>query len=238
MPLVKPPLANVSAGQPVTAQAWNAIVAAIGALYDAVIAFGTNRVDVNVTDGTTPLTDAIVVAVPTSGAPVVAVPPHAGGTAFSLTNLTEGAWTVHVSARGYAVAQLAITVPVTSPVSINVTANTKVMPDLLGLTGSAAVARLNTDQIQLDAIYDVTGDVISKTSLSAKQAAARVLFQFPDPQERVTAATAKTRLVLSAEPEETQLTVMPHLVTMTYSELLKALHDHGLKLGNVDYVGQ
>ena len=235
MPLVKPSLANVTAGQPVTAQAWNAIVSGLGALYDAVLALGTNTLDVNVTDGAAPIVDAQVVAVPASGPPIVAVPPRGGGTAFTLPNLAPGQWTVHVTARGYGAGQATATIPASSALTIALAAATKVMPDLLGRTASEAVAQLGTDGVQLDQLLDVTGDEVSKTALPANRASSRVLFQFPLPGTRVTAASAKTRLLLSAEAE-VQIAAVPSLVGMNYAQLVKALTDAGLKLGNIHYL--
>ena len=43
MALEKPPLATVEPGRPITAQGWNAIVDALSALYDAVLAFGSGN---------------------------------------------------------------------------------------------------------------------------------------------------------------------------------------------------
>lgn len=235
MPLVKPSLANASPGQPITAQAWNAVLSAVGALYDAMLAFGTNTLDVEVRDGGTAVTDAQVTAVPASGAPVVAVPPRAGGTAYTLTGLAAGSWTVHVSARGFHAATQTVTIPGSAPVTINLTAATKLMPDLLGLTAPAALAKLSSDALQIDLILDVTGDEVSKTSLPSSHVGSRVLFQWPDPGERVIAATAKTRLVLSIDTAS-QVTTVPSLTGMSYAQLLKALSDAGLKLGTVTYL--
>jgi hypothetical protein len=235
MPLVKPSLANVSAGQPVTAQAWNAVLSAIGALYDAVLAFGTASIDVNLTGPSGPVTSATVIAVPTTGAPVIAVPPRAGGTSFTLTNLRDGAWTVHVTAHGFNAVQVPLTVPHDGALPINLTASTKTMPDLLGKTASAALDDLGTAAIQLDAIYDVTGDDVNKTTLPANRAGSLVLFQFPLPGEQVVAATAKTRLVLSAEPEAAQITTVPNLKGATLTQLQTLLAQAGLKLGKITY---
>ena len=44
MDLVKPPLADVSPGQPVTAQAWNDQLAAITALYDYLLSIDRGTV--------------------------------------------------------------------------------------------------------------------------------------------------------------------------------------------------
>jgi hypothetical protein len=235
MPLVKPALANASPGQPITAQAWNAVLSAIGALFDAVLAIGTNTVDIEVRDGSTPVLDAEVTAVPASGAPSVAVPPRAGGTAYTLTALAPGTWTVHVKARGFNAATASVTIPASAAVTVNLTASTKLMPDLLGLTAPDALAKLNGESLQIDLILDVTGDEVSKTSLPGSHVGSRVLFQWPDPGERVIAATAKTRLVLSIDTAS-QVTTVPTLTGMSYAQMLKALNDAGLKLGTVTYL--
>jgi hypothetical protein len=235
MALTKPNLVNANPGQPITAQAWNAVLSAIGNLYDAVLALGTNTVDIELRDGSTPVTAAQVVAVPASGAPVVAVPPRAGGTAFTLTGLSAGAWTVHVDAHGFTAAPVAVTIPASAAVTVNLTAATKLMPDLLALTGSAALTKLTADGIQIETILDVNGNEISKTNLPPAAVTARVLFQYPDPGDRVVAATAKTRLVLSSDVAS-QVTVVPSLVGMSYAQLLQAINDAGLKLGSVTYL--
>jgi len=235
MPLVKPSLANVSAGQPVTAQAWNKIQDAIGALFDAMLALGSNTLDVEVTDGATAILDATVIAVPASGAPIQAVRPRSGSTAFTLTQLTAGSWTLYVSAPDYTPVTHAVTVPAAGPVTITLATQTKPMPDLLGKTAATAVTALNAAGIQVDLILDVTGEEVSKTAIPSNRANSRILFQFPDPGARVTPASAKTRLVISAQAEQ-QITSVPSLVGMSYAQLVKALNDAGLKLGNIKYL--
>jgi hypothetical protein len=235
-PLVKPSLAAVSPGHPVTAQGWNAIQDAVGALYDAVNALGGNTLEVQVREGTTALTDARVVAVSATAPPIEAVPPRAGTTAFMITGLTPGAWTVHVSVPGYTPGQSGtITIPSSSPVTVTLTPTTILMPDLLGVTATVAVNALSGASIQLDQILDVQGEEVNKTSLPADRATAKVLFQFPTPGTRITAATAKTRLVISAEPES-QITTVPALNGMTYAQMVQALSDAGLRLGNIIYL--
>lgn len=236
MALIKPSLAAASAGTPITAQAWNAVLNAIGALYDAVLALGGNTVEVNLRDGATAVLDASVVAVPASGAPIAAVPPRGGGTSFTLAGLSEGTWTVHVTARGYAAPAAAptVTVPASGPLSINLTSNTRAMTDVLGLTASDALTRLNTDGIQVLSIFDVHGEAVAVSPLPANRSSARVLFQFPDPGDRVVAASARTRLVLSAV-EQQETTTVPSLIGLTYEQLLQALAANGLRLGRVTY---
>jgi len=232
-PLVKPALANVSAGQPITAQAWNAILSAIGALYDAVLAIGGNAVDIELRQGATPITSAQVVAVPASGAPVTAVPPRGGGTAFTLTGLTAGAWTVYVHAPGFQPSSTPVAIPATTQ-TINLTPATTAMPDLLGTTASSAISTLATAGVQLDLVLDVTGQEISKTTLPASKTTSRVLFQFPLPGTQVVAATAHVRIVLSADMEDA-IAVVPNFVGLTYAQLVQAINAAGLKLGKVTY---
>jgi hypothetical protein len=234
MPLVKPALTPASPGQPITAQAWNIILTAIGELYDAMLAIGGNAANIELRHGTTAIVDAKVVAVPTTGQPVSAVPPRAGGTAFTLTGMNPGAWTVHVEAPGYQTASASITVPVSGTTTINLTPNTVVMPNLIGATAASALSTLNGASIQIDMLLDITGDQVSKTALPSNKAGSIILFQFPVPGTRVTAASAGTKLVLS-EDLDSQVTTVPTLKGLTYSQLIAALNAAGLKLGNVSY---
>jgi Carboxypeptidase regulatory-like domain/PASTA domain len=237
MPLVKPALVPASAGQPITAQAWNVIQNAIGALYDAVLATGGNSANIELRDGSTPIVDAQVTAVPTTGQPVAAVPPRAGGTAFTLTGLAAGTWTVHVKAAGYQAASASLTVPAAAATTINLTASTVIMPNLLGTTVSAALASLTASAIQVDLLIDITGTEVSKTALPLSKAGARVLFQFPLPGTRVVAATVATRLVLSVDLAHL-ITKMPDLSGLTYKQAMEALEAAGLRLGNTTHLGQ
>src|SRR5687768_5557030 len=102
MALEKPPLAQVSPGQPVTAQGWNAIIDGLLALYDAVLEFGSGVVQVNVAEGTTAIPDAIVIGIPTAGGtPIRGVPPFGSNTSHTLVGMTPGDWTIHVQRPGY-----------------------------------------------------------------------------------------------------------------------------------------
>ena len=204
MALVKPALPNVSPGQPVTAQGWNAILSAIDDLFDGVNAFGAEAVTVNVTFGSAAVLTAVVVGVPASGQPVVAVPPFGTTNSFRLTNLTPGAWTVHVAAPGFQNAQQSITVPVSAPVTISLTSNGTVpMPTLFGLNAVQALSALNSQGIAVQQILDVDGAIISHTSLPNDHTGSKVLSQFPAPGTRVTPASASVGLVLSSATVKT-----------------------------------
>lgn len=227
MTLTKPPLAPVSAGNPITAQAWNEILSALGALFDEVIGLGGVAVDVVLNGGA--ITDAVVVAVPATGAPVAAVPPRGTGTAFTLPHLVAGTtWTLHVAAPGFDALQQPITLPPTGVIAITLTANTKAMPDLLGQTAQAAMTRLTTDGIQLGAIYDTDGTEVSKSAFPANRNGTRVLFHFPTPTMPVHAATANVRLVLAAPP--TQMVTVPDVRGKTLAAAQAQLIAAGLRV--------
>ena len=200
MTLVKPSLPAASAGQPITAQAWNAIVTAVGQLFDGVNAFGSDAVTVALSAGGVPVTNAVVVAAPGSGQPIVAVPPHGATTSFTLTQLTPGTWTITVAAPNFQPATQTVTVPASAPVSIALTATTKPMPNLYGRSANEALTILGVQGIAIDGIVDVFGAEISKTSLPVDHNNARVLVQFPQPDAPIVAASAAVRLVLSAQP--------------------------------------
>src|SRR5688572_10066748 len=101
MPFVKPTLTQVIAGQPVTANGWNAVLDAVGALYDGVNSLGTESLTVNLRSDGRPVLNAVIVAVPTTGIPVVAIPPHGTQTCYILTELVVGSYTLHVAAAGF-----------------------------------------------------------------------------------------------------------------------------------------
>lgn len=232
MPLVKPPLPAVSAGQPVTAQGWNAILNAVGALYDGVNALGTEDVTVNVTSAGQPFTDAVVVAVPTSGPPVVAVPPHGGATSYRLTELVVGSYTVHVAARFHApVAPVAITVP-RGPLAIALTPTAVPMPNVLGMAAPAALAALGNATITVDLVLDVFGETVAHGSLPVSRQTSKVLVQQPPPGTPVDAA-GRARLVLSAVPEVQQSVQIPPIMGLTFEEARRLLNDAGLEVGRV-----
>jgi len=200
MTLSKPALPSVSPGQPITAQGWNAIVSAVGQLFDGVNLFGTETLAVNVLDGTTPVAGAVVVALPAAGAPVVAVPAIGSTTTYMLTNLTPGNWTVVAAAPGYATSSAAAVVPSTNILVLPLTASGTAMPSLLGLTTVDALAALAGQSIALDTILDIFGGDVSKTAPAADRTGSKVLVQYPAPGAPIVPATAAVRLVVSASP--------------------------------------
>ncbi len=231
MPLTKPALATADPGRPITAQAWNAITAAINGLYDAVNALGGNAVAVEVTAGGAARADARVVAVPAAGGrPIPAIAPFPGQVKHQLSGLTDGTWSLKVSAPGCADASVDITVPAATQATVSLTVNQQVMPDLFGRTLTQALAALGAKTLTIDSIFDASGEAVPKLNPPAQFQNAVVLWQHPAPAAYALANTAQVRLVVSAELQPAAVTV-PNLTGLTLAEATAALTKAGLKIG-------
>ena len=234
MPLVKPALANAVPGKPVTAQAWNAIVDALSGLYDAVAALGGGLVTVQVSANGVPMPDATIVAVPLGGdRALTAVGPYPGVTSYTVAGVTSGSWNLHVAAAGYVAQTIAVTVPAAAPVVVNLVKDGVDMPDLFGKSTTQAIAALTAKGIQVDVIFDVTGDEIPKVSVPAESANVPVLLQDPPAGSVIKPATQRARLVIAAAFKQESTVVMPNLSGLSLSEATKALTTLGLKVGKI-----
>jgi hypothetical protein len=231
MSLTKPALVHADPGRPVTAQAWNAIVDAVGGLYDAVNALGGNSLLVTVNAGGQPRPDARVVALPVAGGRAIpAVAPFAGQARHQLSGLGDGAWRIIVSAAGCSDSSVDVTLPSANEVTVALTLVQKPMPDLFGRTALQALNTLAAAGLTLDAIFDTAGEPVPKSNLPTRFQTAVVLAQSPDAGSPVPPGAAQVRLVVSAELESPNVTV-PNLAGLTLAEAGAALAKLGLVLG-------
>src|SRR3954447_21905165 len=153
MALEKPPLASVEPGRPITAQGWNAIVDALSVLYDAVLAFGSGSLAVSVQADGQVVDDVEIVAEPTGdGLPVAGLPLFGTRTTYLFPGVSDGAWRVHVSAPGFTTQVIDVTLPVASPVTVNLARAGVVVPDLFGTPYSAALATLAGAGLQAELV--------------------------------------------------------------------------------------
>jgi hypothetical protein len=233
MALVKPPLEQVSAGRPVTAQGWNAIVDGLSALYDAVLALGTSAVQVSITFEGRTVTDARVVAEPLSGTgnPVVAVGPFGSTTNHLLVGVGNGNWRIHVDADGFRPEVREVTVPLADTLTVTLTRAGVLVPDLFGQPAQQALTTLGGLGLLVDLILDATGHEVSRVSLPPTYQNAPVLMQVPDAGTTIDPATGRVRLVLAAALQFEETVTMPSLVGLTYDEVVTALNQLGLKVG-------
>jgi len=234
MPLVKPPLVNEEPGRPITAQGWNAIVGAIGALYDAVLAIGSGTLTVSVQADGQPVNGATVIAEPVGeGQPVRGLPLFGTRTTYLVTGVSDGAWRVHVSAPGYVTQILETTVPETAPLAVNLARAGSVVPDVFGQPLQGCLNALRAANLDVDVIIDALGKEISRTQVPAEYQNAAVLMQLPDAGTVIDPATTRVRLVVAAAVREEPIVALPSLVGLTQSEAATALSAVGLRLGKV-----
>lgn len=234
MSLVKPPLVNEEPGRPITAQGWNAIVDALGALYDAVLAIGSGSLTVSVQSNGQPVEGATVIAEPVGeGQPVRGLPLFGTRTTYLVTGVNDGAWRVHVSAPGYTTQVLDTTVPETAPLAVNLALAGVAVPDLFGAPLQAGINELRADGLDIDVIIDALGKEISRTQVPAEYQNAAVLMQLPEAGTVIDPATTRVRLVVAAAVREEPIVALPSLIGLTQAEASTALSAVGLRLGKV-----
>jgi hypothetical protein len=232
--LVKPPLATVEPGRPITAQGWNAIVDALSALYDAVLAIGSGAVTVSVQADGQPVVGAQVVAEPVGdGQPVEGLPLFGTRTTYLVTGVSDGAWRLHVSAPGYVAQVIDVTVPTATPVTVNLLRAGNVVPDLFGLPLQGGLASLGAAGIDVDVIVDALGQEVSRTQVPADAQNSPILVHYPAAGSVIDPATTRMRLVVAAALREEPIVTVPSLVGLTQAEAARALEKIGLRLGKI-----
>jgi len=236
MDLVKPPLADVSPGQPVTAQAWNDQLAAITALYDFLLSIDRGSVlRVALTHDGKPLTNAVVVASNGTSA-VQGVAPLGGTAQYILNGLTAGEWTLRASAPGLAAKEQTVTLPTEDVVTLALESDGSVpMPGVFGLTAKEAVNELDAAGIELNLVFDIAGNEVARSSLRDKNSDARVLYQLPAVQTLMNPKQDRANLVISAQVAQTELVAVPDVKGRTLDEATELLKLAGLEIGTVGY---
>jgi len=234
MPLEKPPLPHVSPGGPVTAQGWNSVVDGLLTLYDAVLAFGTGRLAVNVRAGGALVSGATVVAVPDSGGqPVASLPLFGTATTYLVTGVSPGTWQVHVSAPGFRAAVVPANVPAEAEVAVNLTRAGAVVPDLFGLGLNDALRRLREANLEAGLMIDALGHEISSVRVPVEYQNSPVLAQLPMAGEVADPAADRVQMVVAAAISEEPVVTVPSLAGLTQAEASRVLEQLGLRLGKV-----
>lgn len=239
MDLVKPALTDVSPGQPVTAQAWNDQLAAIGTLYDFLLSIDRGTVlRVLATHDGQALTGAVVVASNGSDA-VQGVAPLGGTDHYILRGLSAGEWTLRVSAPGLAAKEQPVSMPHADVVEIALESDGSVaMPSVFGLSAKEAVNELDAAGIKLNLVFDIAGNEIARTSLQEKNRDARILHQLPAAATLVNPKEERANLVISARIAQTELVAVPDVKGRTLDEATELLKLAGLEIGTVGYFSE
>ncbi len=234
MPLTRPTLVSVNPGEPLTAQAWNALVTGMIGLYDAVIALGGATLEVEVTgEGDTRPPGATVVAEPLGeGRATEALPPFGSRGRHLLVGLTDGPWRLHVSAPGFSAAQREVIMPQPDPVSVALERAGVVVPDFFGQPVRGVLDRLREAGIDADVLLDTTGREVSRAALPPEYVSSPVLFQLPEAGAVVPVGSGRVRLVVASALRRDPVVTMPSLVGLSLTEAKQVLDRLGLVLGD------
>jgi len=226
---------HAAPGDPVTAEAWNALVDGLSAAQEVLkAASGTGRVLLTGT-GLDPQT-ARVTATRTGAPPVEAVRPVAGDTHFTLPRLPAGAYVVIASAPGFTPTQGALTIAATGaaqpdPLTLALTATQVRMPNVLGLALPQAVQQLA--QVQLR-ILDSHGVSLPASGFASAYITLPVLMQWPDPGELAPPSGTMAQVVVAAPPQAApapQMVTVPNVMGLTAANAQAAIQAAGLVYG-------
>jgi hypothetical protein len=237
MDIEKPALANASPGQPVTAQAWNALVSAILELYDALAAIddGTT-LRVSVTHDGRLVRDAEMVA-SNGDLSVQAVAPLGGTEQYILGGLTEGKWTLRIQAPGLKEFEEEIEMAQEEPLKVAMESDGSVaMPDLFGLVAKEALAELGSQGISIESVFDTSGQELTRSSLTRANSDSRILYQFPATSTLINPKNERARLVVGVKLVQREFVAVPDLQGLTLEEAEKVLKENGLDLGEVGFL--
>jgi hypothetical protein len=224
---------HVSAGQPLTAQAWNDIVDAVDDLHQFIVA-SLFAVHVKITTPGIALANVRVTAQRGSDPPVEAVRPVAPDDRHALVGLNPGAYTVRAEAPGFAVATATVNVGDTQDVAVDLALSTNgaLMPNLFGLALTAARTQLGAASISISRLLDFNGDELPPQNPGSAYEAALVLVQNPSAGTPVPPGQS-VQIVLAVPVRLDTNVEVPSLAGMTLVEAQKALEGLGLTLGKV-----
>lgn len=234
MPLEPLNVEPVHPGQPITSQAWNDIVNNLADVINLLNAQAGQSLRVTVNNPSAEVEQIRVSAIAEGpqGAVFEAAPPVPPDTAFTLTGLPPGNYTIRAVAPGFSPATVMTSLPGTADVDLTMVRSAPAMPDLFALTLDEALSTLATAGVVVQRVVDITGRDIAPADPAPAFRSTQVLVHLPAAGEPAPAATG-AQLVVSAALEVEPTVVMPPLAGLTLAEARRVLEDLGLVLGDV-----
>jgi len=226
------PRTNVKAGEPLTAEAWNHVVNAIGAIYDHIENSEASSVKVQVVAEGADLSRVRVTATH-DDISAEAVRPVGDSKLHTFAGLAPGTYKIRAEAPGFDAKMVDLTVasgPPPPTVNITLTKKGSFMPAVFGMTLSEALAKLSALSITVGNVLDVTGTAVPPAKPSTAQGQALVLSQFPGAGVPLAPGDPAQLLISAALTPEVSIEV-PSLTGLTLAEATKALDALGLKIG-------
>lgn len=226
-----PALAQVEAGRPITADAWNEILDSLGLLRDAINAIGSGELQVTVhpagqTDQKIPGADIVAVNKDT-GRAIRAAQPFPGRAAHTIIGIGAGKWDLHITAPDYQLRSYEVSYPEDTAVSVGLTQDGKAVPDVFGIKLSAAKSVLTAQGMTISKIIDSAG---KNHAVDDAPASMVVLYQLPAQGTVINPAVDRIRLVIAAEVEITGMVQVPDITGMTPTAAAAKLAEYGLTM--------
>lgn len=234
MPLEPLNVAPVSAGQPITAQAWNDIVENLSDVINLLNTQAGQSLRVTVGNKSSDPGDIRVSAIAEGdkGAVFEAARPVPPDTAFTLTGLPPGNYTIRAVAPGFAPTTALTALPGTGNVDLPMVRKDPQMPDVFGVSLNEALSTLATAGVVVARVVDITGRDIAPAKPGPEFKDAQVLMHMPD-AGAFSPTDEGAKLVVSAVLEVKPTVRMPPLSGLTQTEVRLVLEDLGLTLGRV-----
>jgi hypothetical protein len=223
---------TVSAGEPLTAQAWNDIVNALGQVHQHLENTEATTLRVQVAASGADLRSVRLTAIRDDGVAIDAVAPVPPSTQHVFPGLRAGSYQLRGEAPGFQVATTGVNAPEAAVVNLALVAAGAFMPALFGQALQEALATLSAAQIAVERVLDVTGTDIAPANPGAQYNSSLVLMQLPAPGTPV-AAGQGVQLVVSAVLQAQASIEIPSLTGLSLAEAQKALESLGLVLGKV-----
>ena len=224
-----PALAQVEAGRPITADAWNEILDSLGLLRDAINAIGSGELQVTVhlagqADQKIPKAEIIAVNQDT-GRAIRAAQPFPGREAHTIIGIGDGNWDLYITAPDYQLRNYAISYPDDTAVSVGLTLDGKVVPDVFGIRLNQAKSALTAQGMTISKILDSAGENHAVDDAPDNMV---VLYQLPAEGTVINPAVDRIRLVIAAEVEITGMVQVPDVTGLTPTAAAARLAEYGL----------
>lgn len=226
-----PALAQVEAGRPITADAWNDILDSLGLLRDAINGIGSGELQVTVhlagqVNQKIPKAEIVAVNQDT-GRAIRAAQPFPGRDAHTIIGIGAGKWDLYVTAPDYQLHSSIITSPDDTAVSIGLTLDGEKVPDVFGIKLSQAKSALTAKGMTISKIMDSAG---KNHAVDDAPADMRVLYQLPAEGAVIDPAVDRIRLVIAAEVEITGMVQVPDVTGMTPNAAAAKFAEYGLTM--------
>lgn len=221
---------NVVPGEPVTAQAWNAIVDGLFEV-QSILRTGSGTARVAVSGDARDVNVARVIATDVNGVRYEAVEQTTPTDPFVFPKLTAGAYNITVSAPGCTTGTGAVTInndgsATPNPVPIALVFTGKRMPNVLGAKWKDAVAAVSA---VAGRVLDASGKGVPLTGFDTAYNDAPVLMQWPDPDE-VVPAGKDPYVIIATIIKPVQFIPAPNFVGMTLTQATAAATAAGLTI--------